>query len=70
MNRGVHTVDLLVAANPGQFSDAHRYEYENFLAAVGGEAEMRVGLAESRQSIGVIVGAYESARTGRPVSLS
>ena len=56
--------------DPGQLSDAHRYQYQNFLAALRGEAEIRVGLAKNRQSIGVIVGAYESARTGRPVSLS
>ena len=56
--------------DPGQLSDAHRYQYENFLAALRGEAEMRVGLAENRQSISVIVGAYESARTGRPVQLT
>ncbi len=54
---------------PGQLSDAHRLQYENFLAALRGEAEVRVGLAENRQSISVIVGAYESARTGKPVKL-
>ena len=54
---------------PGQLSDAHRLQYENFLAALRGEAEVRVGLAENRQSISVIVGAYESARTGKPVRL-
>ena len=56
-------------SNPGQLSDAHRSQYQNFLAAVRGEEEIRVGLAENRQSISVIVGVYESARTGRPVSL-
>ena len=56
--------------DPGQLSDAHRYQYENLLAALRGEADLRVGLARNRQSIGVIVGAYESARSGRPVSLS
>ena len=55
---------------PGQLSDAHRYQYENFLDALRGQAEYRVGLAENRQSIGLIVGAYESARTGRAVTLS
>jgi UDP-N-acetyl-2-amino-2-deoxyglucuronate dehydrogenase len=56
--------------DPGQLSDAHRYQYENFLAALRGTEGVRVGLKENRQSIGVIVGAYESARTGRPVALS
>lgn len=56
-------------SNPGQLSDAHRYQYNNFLAALRGEEEIRVGLAENRQSISVILGVYESARTGRPVRL-
>ncbi|MDQ6754477.1 MAG: Gfo/Idh/MocA family oxidoreductase [Actinomycetota bacterium] len=56
-------------ANPGQLSDAHRHQYKNFLGALRGEEEIRVGLAENRQSISVILGAYESARTGMPVSL-
>jgi UDP-N-acetyl-2-amino-2-deoxyglucuronate dehydrogenase len=55
--------------DPAQLSDAHRYQYENFLAALRGTEEIRVGLAEHRQTLSVIVGAYESARTGRPVSL-
>jgi hypothetical protein len=45
------------------------YQYNNFLAALSGEEKIRVGLAENRQSISVIVGAYESARTCKPVSL-
>jgi UDP-N-acetyl-2-amino-2-deoxyglucuronate dehydrogenase len=57
-------------SNPGQLSDAHRYQYENFLAALRGEEEIRVGLAENRQSISVIMGVYESARTGKPVRLA
>ncbi len=56
--------------DPGQLSDAHRYQYEDFLAALHGKGEVRVGLAENRQSISVIVGAYESARTGQPVRLA
>jgi UDP-N-acetyl-2-amino-2-deoxyglucuronate dehydrogenase len=57
-------------SDPGQLSDAHRYQYENFLAALEGKEELRVTLEENRRSIAVIVGAYESARTGRPVSLT
>ena len=57
------------AGGDPNLSDAHRYQYENFLAALRGTEEIRVGLAEHRQTLSVIVGAYESARTGRPVSL-
>jgi UDP-N-acetyl-2-amino-2-deoxyglucuronate dehydrogenase len=56
--------------DPGQLSDAHRHQYENFLAALRGEQEIRVGLAENRHSVSVIVGVYESARTGQPIRLT
>jgi predicted dehydrogenase len=57
-------------SDPGQVSDAHRLQYLNFLGALDGTERLRVDLDTNRQSIGVITGAYESARTGRPVRLS
>ena len=57
-------------SDPGQLSDAHRYQYENFLGALRGEEDLRVTLETNRRSIAVITGAYESARTGKPVVLS
>jgi UDP-N-acetyl-2-amino-2-deoxyglucuronate dehydrogenase len=56
-------------SDPGQLSDAHRLQYLNFLGALDGTDRLRVDLETNRQSIGVITGVYESARTGRPVSL-
>ena len=56
-------------SDPGQLSDAHRLQYLNFLGALAGTEELRVDLETNRRSIGVITGAYESARAGRPVSL-
>ena len=53
-----------------RLSDAHRLQYLNFLGALDGTEKLRVDLETNRQSIGVITGAYESARTGRPVHLS
>jgi predicted dehydrogenase len=50
-------------------TDAHRRQYENFLAALAGEETLRVDLQTNRQAIAIITGAYESARTGRPVRL-
>ena len=61
--------DTAAAANPGQLSDAHRRQYLNFLGALAGTEKLRVDLETNRQSIAVITGAYESARTGRPVQL-
>jgi predicted dehydrogenase len=57
-------------SDPGRLSDAHRLQYLNFLAALDGTEPLRVDLETNRQSIAVITGAYESARTGRPVRLS
>jgi len=56
-------------ADPGHLSDAHRLQYLNFLGALDGAERLRVDLETNRQSIAVITGAYESARTGRPVAL-
>jgi predicted dehydrogenase len=58
-----------VSSVPGQMSDAHLEQYRNFLAALRGEAELRVGLEENRLAVGLITGLYESVRTGRPVPL-
>lgn len=53
----------------GQMSDAHLYQYRNFLAAIRGDEPLRVSLTENRQAISIITGLYESARTGQPVRL-
>ncbi len=57
-------------SDPGSMSQAHRWQYENVLAALRGEEDLVVDLATNRRSISVIQGVYESARTGRPVSLA
>ena len=57
------------AANPGQLSDAHRRQYLNFLGALAGTERLRVDLETNRQAVAVITAAYESARTGRTVTL-
>ena len=57
-------------SNPGQLAaNAHRHQYENFLAALAGQEELRVDLETNRQSVALITAVYESARTGRPVPL-
>jgi predicted dehydrogenase len=56
-------------SNPGQLSDAHRSQYQNFLAALAGTEPLRVDLATNRQAISIITGVYESARSGKPVAL-
>jgi UDP-N-acetyl-2-amino-2-deoxyglucuronate dehydrogenase len=56
-------------SEPGRLSEAHRAQYENFLAALAGTEPLRVDLATNRQAVAIITGAYESARTGLPVAL-
>jgi len=57
-------------SSPGQLpTGPHHRQYENFLAALAGKEELRVDLETNRRSIAVITAVYESARTGRPVSL-
>jgi predicted dehydrogenase len=56
-------------SDPGQLSDSHRLQYLNFLGTLDGTDRLRVDLETNRQSIAVITGVYDSARTGRPVIL-
>jgi predicted dehydrogenase len=57
-------------SNAGGLSPlAHRRQYENFLAALAGREALRVDLETNRQSIAIITGVYESARTGKLVAL-
>jgi predicted dehydrogenase len=67
---GVHHDVTAGGTDPSQLGAAHRLQYENFLAALEGTEDLRVTLEENRRSIAVIVGAYESARTGLPVTLA
>ena len=55
--------------DPGAMSDAHQYQYRNFLKAIAGEEPVRVGLAEGHDALATILAIYESARTGKPVEL-
>jgi UDP-N-acetyl-2-amino-2-deoxyglucuronate dehydrogenase len=57
------------ASNPTGLSDSHRLQYLNFIAALDGAEPLRVDLETNRQAVALINGVYESARTGRPVSL-
>jgi predicted dehydrogenase len=72
LSMGTNTARAVPTAgsNPGQLSDAHRLQYLNFLGALDGTEQLRVDLETNRQSIAVITGVYESARTGLPVRLS
>lgn len=64
------TASRATSRDPGQMSDAHRYQYENFLAALRGEQEVHVTLQDNRRSVALIAAVYESARSGSPVLLT
>lgn len=48
---------------------AHTAQLRDFVAAVRGGGRVRVGTAEARAVLALILGMYESARTGAPVAL-
>jgi UDP-N-acetyl-2-amino-2-deoxyglucuronate dehydrogenase len=56
-------------ADPKSLSMAHRDQIQDFIEAVGQGREPLVNLREGRRPLAIIQGIYESARTGRPVSL-
>lgn len=49
--------------------DPLRRQYQDLFAALRHDQPVRVGLADSRAAVGVITGLYESARTGRAVTI-
>lgn len=59
------------AADPtADVSTALHAQYLDLLAAIRTDTSPRVGLEENRAAVAVITSAYESSRTGRPVSLA
>jgi UDP-N-acetyl-2-amino-2-deoxyglucuronate dehydrogenase len=56
-------------SDPRQLSDSHRHQYENFLNALDGQADLVVSLDEARLAVALTLAIYESARVGRPVAI-
>jgi UDP-N-acetyl-2-amino-2-deoxyglucuronate dehydrogenase len=56
-------------ADPSNLSMAHRDQFQDFVAAVLEGREPLVTVEEGRKSLAMILGIYESARTGRPVRI-
>lgn len=48
---------------------AHRAQYVDLLAAIDGDREPAVGLADGRRALASVLGVYEAARSGRAVPL-
>jgi UDP-N-acetyl-2-amino-2-deoxyglucuronate dehydrogenase len=61
---------LTVAANPlSVYGTGHRPYYENVVRVLLGEESPGTDGREGRKSLELLLGIYESARTGREVSL-
>lgn len=58
-----------LARRPTPLGPAHRAQLADFIDAVHSGRPMAVGSAEGRASLSVVLGMYESARTGHPVLL-
>lgn len=56
-------------ADPAALSKAHSLQYRDFLGAVAEGRPPVVTVAEATRTLRVVCAIYESARTGRPVSL-
>jgi predicted dehydrogenase len=51
-------------------ADAHRDQYLDFIAAVGDGRPPAIGTRDARRALELVLGIYESARTGGPVRLT
>jgi len=51
-------------------ADAHREQYLDFIAAVRDGRPPSIGTQDARRALEVVLGIYESARTGSPVALT
>lgn len=51
------------------WGDAHRAQFEDFIAAIREDRKPLIDGAEGRKPISVILAVYESARTGKPVDV-
>lgn len=58
------------AADPGEvWGDSHREQFRDFVAAIQTNRRPLIDAVEGRKPVEIILAVYESARTGRPVSL-
>ena len=64
------TDDYRLAPDDTALGNAHRRQLADFINAVTTGGSPRVGTEDARTSLAVILGLYESAATGKPVSLA
>lgn len=68
----VHNQAVPLGGESGSQSidDAHRDQYLDFIDAVAHGRPPAIGTADARRALALVLGVYESARTGRPVKLT
>jgi predicted dehydrogenase len=57
------------SGDPAQLSDSHHRQYQNFLDALDGEADLVVSLDQARQAVALTLAIYQSVHAGRPVTV-
>ena len=63
------TEDFALGPEDIALGDAHQRQLGDFVTAIRTDGRPRVGTVDARTSLAVILGLYESAATGRPVTL-
>ncbi len=66
---GATTSSPGAGADPGSLSMAHRDQIQDFIEAIREDREPLVNAEEGRKALAIILGTYESARTGKPVRI-
>lgn len=66
---GVRSQSSAAASPTGISTENHIRQFRNFVAAVQGTEDVLVSVRDGRHALQIVCGVYESARTGRPVSL-
>ncbi len=60
---------IAAGSDPASLSLAHREQIRDFIDAIRADREPLVNIEEGRKAVAIILAIYESARTGRPVSI-
>lgn len=66
---GVRSQSSAAASPTGISTQNHIRQFRNFAAAVRGEEPLLVGVRDGHHALQIVCGVYESAETGRPVTL-
>lgn len=66
---GVRSASSAGASPTGISTENHTRQFRNFVAAVQGREPVAVSVRDGRHALQIVCGVYESAKTGKPVTL-